>query len=66
MAEYSEFGFGMRLDVNLPRLSDGLGLPKQDVLTPEKAVQSIRALLQSRPDIGKKFVILLWYFIESF
>lgn len=66
MAEYSEFGFGMRMDVNLPRLSDGLGLSKQDILTPEKALKSIRALLQSRPDIGKKSVILPWYFIESF
>lgn len=53
MAEYSEFGFGMRLDANLPRLNAGITLPKKEIPTPEQALQSIRSLLRSRPDVGK-------------
>lgn len=51
MAEYSEFGFGMRMDANLPRLNAGIALPKKDTPTPEQALQSIRSLLRSRPDV---------------
>lgn len=58
MAEYSEFGFGMRLDANLPRLNSGITLPKKDTPTPEQALQSIRSLLRSRPDVGRLFFVL--------
>lgn len=51
MAEYSEYGFGMRLDVNLPRMN-AVSLPKKDTLTPDQAIQSIRTLMQSKPDVG--------------
>lgn len=51
MAEYTEFGLGMRVDANLPRLNAGVSLPKKEVLTADQALQSIRALLPSRQDI---------------
>ncbi|KAK3927645.1 Clavesin-2 [Frankliniella fusca] len=51
MAEYSEYGFGMRLDANFPSLNTGVTLPKKEIVTPDQALKSIRTLILSKPDV---------------
>lgn len=52
MAEYCEFGFGMRMDANLPRLNAEIAAQKKDALSADQALQAVRNLILTRTDIG--------------
>ncbi len=53
MAEYSEYGYGMRLEANFPSLNTGVTLPKKETVTPDQALKAIRTLILSKPDVGE-------------